>query len=1090
MARLHLSLLGGFRARLEPGGPISLPTRKAQALLAYLALPAGRAHPRDKLAALLWGDVRETQGRASLRQVLSAVRRATERVKALRLEAETVALAPGAIEIDVDRFERAVRRATPEALEEASALYQGDLLAGLALREPSFEEWLFTERERLRELAMEALARLLIHRRDSGAVEDAIQVALRLLALDPLQESVHRTLMRLYVQAGRRGAALRQYQACVTVLERELRAQPEVETRAVRQDVLRTPARPVRAADGGAATSAAAPAALARPDVAPRDVPLVGREAEMARIEEALDRTWAGDGLALGLDGEAGIGKSRLAAEAAARAQRRGGRVLVGRCYETEQILPYGPWLDALRSAGIARDAALLDGLGPVWRAELARLLPEAAGAEFPAGAGSEPARAFEAVAQVLERLAAGQPLVVVLKDLQWADETNVRLAAFLGRRLQNRPVLLLATGRTEEMRDAPLLRGTRQELERAGRIVTLDVSRLSREATLALAGHLLPIADARRGGEALDEAIWRVSEGNPFVVVETLRALPAAPATGASGGLPLPARVRVLVTHRLARLGERARRLVDVAAVIGRQFDFALLRAAAEASEDDAATGLEELVRAHVLHQSGDGFAFVHDRLREVAYAEILGPRRALLHRRVAEALEARRTEDLDRHALAIGTHYRAAGAAEKAAASLVRASVAALAGGAAREALACCEQAMAALGPGSSSAEGQRLRSDLHLQAGHACFWLGELERAMTAYRQAGAAARALGDDDRLARVGVALTRLLGADARYREALETGEQALAIVTRLGDRGLEVWARSGLCPTHFALGNYGRAAALARETLAVLPGAALGERPAAAGVLPGVSAMGWLAQCAARLGAFEEALRWGDEALGRAEAAHHHPASAFARYSLGHAHLARGDFAAALVILEPAVELALAPIRPRVLATLAAAHARSGRLLRASALLDEALATVRSTRLLYGHSLTLIHLAMVHLLADRVKQAEAAVGEALVLTRERGQRGDEGWALLVRAEVAARLTGPAAGAADLRAALAVAETLAMRPLAARCRLQLGSAAARAGDAATAHAELTAAAEAFAAMGMTSWREAARGLVPAALPPG
>ena len=136
-------------------------------------------------------------------------------------------------------------RPSPAGLARAASLYQGDLLAGLAVAEPPFEEWLLAERERLRELALEALARLLAHHRAEGRPEAAVQTAVQLAALDPLQEAVHRTLMRLYVELGRRGAALRQYQHCVTVLRRELGVEPEEETKQLYQ---RDPA---RAPDGG-----------------------------------------------------------------------------------------------------------------------------------------------------------------------------------------------------------------------------------------------------------------------------------------------------------------------------------------------------------------------------------------------------------------------------------------------------------------------------------------------------------------------------------------------------------------------------------------------------------------------------------------------------------------------------------------------------------------------------------------------------------------------------------------------------------------------------------------------------------------------
>src|SRR5262249_26008824 len=143
------------------------------------------------------------------------------------------------VEVDVLLFERRVAEGTATALQEAAELYQGDLLAGLAVSEPGFEEWLLTERERLRELAGGALAKVLVDQRPGRVFGAAGATGLRLVALDPLQESVHRTLMRLYAELGRRPAALRQYQMCVRVLQRELGVEPEAETKQLYQELVR-----------------------------------------------------------------------------------------------------------------------------------------------------------------------------------------------------------------------------------------------------------------------------------------------------------------------------------------------------------------------------------------------------------------------------------------------------------------------------------------------------------------------------------------------------------------------------------------------------------------------------------------------------------------------------------------------------------------------------------------------------------------------------------------------------------------------------------------------------------------------------------
>jgi DNA-binding SARP family transcriptional activator len=241
MVALKLRLLGGFEIRLASGAAISLSTKKAQALVAYLAVRPGQSYRRDQIAALLWGEKGDDQARDGLRHALVHLRRALAAADrpALVIEGQTLAL--GAADVDVVSFERDIAEGTPDALARAADLYRGDLLQGFSLNEPVFEEWLVAERERLREIALDALARLLAHQMDGANSERAIRTALRLLALDPLQEPVHRSLMRLYVRQGRRGAALKQYQLCVNTLQRELGTAPEAETRALYQELLRRP---------------------------------------------------------------------------------------------------------------------------------------------------------------------------------------------------------------------------------------------------------------------------------------------------------------------------------------------------------------------------------------------------------------------------------------------------------------------------------------------------------------------------------------------------------------------------------------------------------------------------------------------------------------------------------------------------------------------------------------------------------------------------------------------------------------------------------------------------------------------------------
>src|SRR5262245_51730039 len=239
---MHVSLFGGFEAWLNSARIPTLP-KKAEALLAYLALNIGRSQMRDKLAALLWGDTGDIQARNSLRQAFFVLRRKFEATAAttepiLLTAGETVALNPAAVDVDAVKFQLLIAEGTPNELQRAVNLYTGDLLEGLNVTESPFEQWLMAQRERLRELATDALRQLLAFHMSTASSEAAIQTAVQLLALDPLQETVHRSLMRLYAEQERWGAVQRQYHVCLETLRRELDALPAPETTKLWQDIL------------------------------------------------------------------------------------------------------------------------------------------------------------------------------------------------------------------------------------------------------------------------------------------------------------------------------------------------------------------------------------------------------------------------------------------------------------------------------------------------------------------------------------------------------------------------------------------------------------------------------------------------------------------------------------------------------------------------------------------------------------------------------------------------------------------------------------------------------------------------------------
>jgi DNA-binding SARP family transcriptional activator len=672
MGRLTFRLFGGFEARRSAGPPV-LPPNKARALLAYLACTPGQPHARDQIAALLWGDKEEKQARHSLRQVISAIRKAfpDESPECLLLEADTIALEPSAMEVDVAAFDQFVSDGSPSALEQAAAIYRGDFLAGLDVKEEMFEEWLMRERERLRELALDASAKLLSHQLKNNLDEAAIQTGLRLLALDPLQESVHQILMKLYSRNGRRGAALMQYQRCVEVLQRELGIEPELETKQFYQEILQRASGefPVEVpqfcpSDRARRKPRRAPLEVRRPDAL-----LIGREPEIARLRQAMREARKGCGQTIFISGEAGIGKSRLVEELGAETTKEGGLALVGRSYEIERVLPFAPWNNALRGSKVFEEPEIVQSLSPIWRAELARLFPELGEPGLEVSAAPESAvRVFEAVAHLLDCLASRQPVLLVLEDLHWSDEMSLRLFSFLSHRIPDRSVLLVGTAREEEVSEAPLLSQLLQELERNRQVISFTLSPLSREETGTLVRRLGQARIEESVLTRLEQGVWASSEGNPFIVVETMRALQEGDGLEIQSSVPLPEQVRVVVAQRLERLSDRAKYLVAVAAIIGREFDYIVLQRAAALGEREAAEGVEELVRRRVVHGVGERFDFIHDRIREVAYGQILVPRRKFLHGLVARALEEVYADNLEPHYAALGVHYRAGGVREKA--------------------------------------------------------------------------------------------------------------------------------------------------------------------------------------------------------------------------------------------------------------------------------------------------------------------------------------------------------------------------------------------------------------------------------------
>ena len=445
--------------------------------------------------------------------------------------------------------------------------------------------------------------------------------------------------------------------------------------------VLDTSQSPSPAPERGPDASASegnAPARAATPGL-----PLVGRSTEWETLLETYTSIGT-DGHLIVVEGEAGIGKSRLAGEFLAHVRARGAATLAARCYQGEANLAYGPFVEGLRGA-IARlsdTAEWWHGLPVNSLVEAARLLPELSKLSeelpppLPLDSPGAQSRFFESLAQLLLHVYRGPiPGVLFFDDLQWADEASIDLLRYLVRRLRVRPICILTTWRSEEIEAKHPLRLLLAEAHRAGVATTLSLRRLSlpevAELVRAVSVDRVPLP------HGIEERLHRETEGLPFFLVEYLATLTSSEAS-AEGGWPVPASVRDLLQFRLASLSGASRQLLDTAAVIGRSFDFDTLQEASGRGEDEAVAALEALLAKGLVNEirGAEGtknltYDFNHEQLRALTYEETSLARRRLLHRRVAEALAGR---SRDRHqtgyaAGIIAKHYRTAAQDSKAA-------------------------------------------------------------------------------------------------------------------------------------------------------------------------------------------------------------------------------------------------------------------------------------------------------------------------------------------------------------------------------------------------------------------------------------
>jgi DNA-binding SARP family transcriptional activator len=623
---MKLHLFGAPRLE-DDSGPVAFDTRKAFALLAFLALH--EPQHRDVIGSLLWPDQDGMHARGALRRTLSAVKKSIPE-DAIVATRDLVGLKPDAIWVDVNEFRARARVEDDDAaLERAVSLYRDDFLTGFALRgTPEFDDWVAVERESLRRDMIRALARLATDRIDRGSPDDALDYLRRWLALDPLDETAHRTAIETYLAAGDRSAALRQYEECVRVLDEELAVAPLEETTALYESIR---------SGSGVRTSV-------RPSPVPeeaREIPFVGRASEARRMLQAIgdERTRL-----VAVEGEAGIGKSALLDLVVDQASLPHLEV---RCHEEEGDQAFGAIARLLRAVVEESSTKAVAGLSTEAALEVSRLVPEVrslhADLPEPPPLSDPGARTtfFEGIWDAVASLRSGHTTLVVIDDVHWLDDGSFESLAFGLRRDDLVAVKLALSWRTEEVEPTHRLRRFIADLERSTGVLHEVLPRLERHEVNELVAAAAPDADA-----ALADTLFEESEGVPFFVVEYLRSQTAT--TDPTGG------IEGFVRSQVARVSPVAHQVLTAASVLGRSTDLDLLRAVAGRNDDETVEAIEELTSRRMLLERPEGYDFAHEKVRQVVYGDTSLARLRLLHGRAHEHLLKTLTQRPETRALA----------------------------------------------------------------------------------------------------------------------------------------------------------------------------------------------------------------------------------------------------------------------------------------------------------------------------------------------------------------------------------------------------------------------------------------------------
>lgn len=659
---LRIALLGGRAVSGQEGAPSGSKSSKAIALLALLVLRAGRPQSRLYVAATLWPDSTEAQARTNLRRELHHLRQLLGDCVALEVSANELRWNDDeSCDVDIRVFATARETAlaaaaageTTVALDQgarAVAAYGGDLLPGM------YDDWILEERSVLNDQCAELCDTLARERARSGDYPGAIDAARTRVRLKPLEEVGYRGLMRLYADAGDRAGAVNTYHQCASVLGRELGIEPDRATREELDRVLAT-----SSVDHPEAPSVVHASGLAVTG-------LVGRRSELTAIARCLEEVSAGVAKMLLVLGDAGVGKTRLLAEAINAAHEAGVAVATTQCFGSSRRLALAPVADWLRSRAVKAATSRLE---EIWQQEVERLVPLALPGD---GRGLALApivetwqrhRFFEGMARALAGV--DQTLLLVLDNLQWCDEETLAFLSFLLGFAPGGRILIVATMRPNSPDEEPELSRFVARLASAGVLseVVLHPLHANESARLAssITGHELS-EDER--------AVFHLATaGYPLFVVEAARSSLELGRGELPGG-----DLRAVLQSRFEQISETGQEVAGLAAATGQNFTLDLLVEASDFDADTVVRAVDELWRRRLISDVAEGYDFSHDLLRDAAYGRVSPPKRWLLHRRLAQSLELLHADEIDRVAPQLAEQYARAGQSERAVNYLRRAA------------------------------------------------------------------------------------------------------------------------------------------------------------------------------------------------------------------------------------------------------------------------------------------------------------------------------------------------------------------------------------------------------------------------------